>query len=98
MADNPSFPVGTASIVWYDSSHNFHMRVYSTDGYTITERCNDGDGWTTGFSCNGSNVSAVTWADSAGQHIRLYATYQDTTTEWCNDPTTGWTQGSYTQP
>ena len=100
MADDPNFPIATASISWFDSSHQLHIRVYSVDGYNVVERCNDGQGWTTGsLAVPAANVSATTWADSAGQHIRVYATAGNVTTEWCNDPgTTGWTKGSYTQP
>jgi hypothetical protein len=97
MADHPNFPIGTASLNWFDSSGQLHIRVYSCDGYNVIERCNDGQGWTTGeFSEAGSQVSATTWADSAGQHIRVYCTFQNLTTEWCNDPGTGWTKGTYT--
>jgi hypothetical protein len=98
MADNPNYPVSTAAVSWFDTSKNLHIRVYSCDGYAVTERCADGQGWTTGFQCSGSDVSATVWQDSAGEHIRIYVTSDDTTVEWCNDPGTGWTQGSYTQP
>jgi hypothetical protein len=92
-----SYPIGTAAISWFDSNNQLHIRVYSTDGYTVTERCADGQGWTTGeFSQPGGAVSATCWNDSAGVHLRVYCTFEDTTTEWCNDPGTGWTQGSYT--
>jgi hypothetical protein len=95
--DNPNFPIGTAAISWIDSGGILHIRVYSTDGYNVTERCADGQGWTTGaFSEAGSAVSATCWNASDGAHIRVYCTFEDTTTEWCNDPGTGWTQGAYT--
>jgi hypothetical protein len=96
--DNPNFPIVTAAINWFDTSHQLHIRVYSSDGYNVIERCNDGSGWVDGqFSEPGSQVAATTWADSAGQHIRVYVTASDQTTEWCNDPgVTGWTKGSYT--
>jgi hypothetical protein len=96
MADNPNFPIATASVSWFDSSDQLHIRVYSTDGYTITERCADGQGWTTGFSMPGSAVSAICWNASDGAHVRVYATMDDTTTEWCFDPGTSWTKGQYT--
>ena len=96
-ADNPNFPIGTASISWFDTSGQLHIRVYSCDGYNVTERCNDGNGWNTGsFSAPGSNVSAITWNASDGTHIRVYCTFQDVTTEWCTDPGTVWAKGSYT--
>jgi hypothetical protein len=99
MAGNPDFPIGTAAASWFDKSGQLHIRVYSCDGYEITERCNDGHGWVNGFVCTGSQASVTVWSDSAGEHIRLYATYQNNTTEWCNDPgTSGWTTGSYTKP
>ena len=102
MSDNPSYPVGTAAINWIDTSGNLHIRVYSTDGYNVVERCTDSgaSGWSAGsFSAPGGDVSATVWQDSAGAHIRVYCTNEDTTTEWCSDPGgSGWTKGSYTQP
>lgn len=93
-----NMPIGTASVCWLDSSNNLHIRVYSTDGYTVTERCADGGGWTDGgLSVPGSAVSAICWTASDGTHIRVYATFEDGTTEWCNDPeTSGWVKGQYT--
>ncbi len=90
-------PISTASISWFDSGNVLHIRVYSCDGYTVTERCEDGNGWTTGaFSQAGSAVSAICWNASDGVHIRVYCTFEDKTTEWCMDPGASWTQGSYT--
>jgi hypothetical protein len=97
--DNPSYPIGTCSASWFDSSHTLHIRVYSSDGYTITERCNDGNGWVDGATFQGTQASVTVWQDSAGEHIRLYVTGNDSTTEYCSDPgTSGWTKGAYTQP
>ena len=97
MADIPSMPNATAAVNWQDSA-GVHLRVYSTDGYTVTERCFDpGASWTTGsFNAPGSEVSATCWQDNAGLHIRTYCTFQDTTTEWCWDQGSGWTKGAYT--
>jgi hypothetical protein len=95
--DNPNFPIGTAAISWFDGGGSLHIRVYSTDGYNVTERCEDGQGWTTGgFNAPGSAVSAITWNASDGVHIRVYCTFEDTTIEYCYDPGTDWTKGSYT--
>lgn len=96
----------SAAISWFDAGGLLHIRVYSSDGETITERCIDqgGSGWTTGeFSQPGQLVSAIVWVQpNEGAHLRVYCTAPDpttfelTTTEWCNDPgTTGWTKGSY---
>ena len=99
MADNPGFPVGTAVVNWIDSNSVFHLRVYSTDGYTVTEMGNDGNGWAaTGFTAPGSDVSATLWQDWQGTHIRIYCTFEDTTTEWCTDNESSWYQGAYTPP
>lgn len=93
---NFSFPIDTAAINWIDSAGQLHIRVYSCDGYAITERCNDGSGWTTGaFKEPGSAVSATCWTAADGVHLRVYCTFQDQTHEWCNDPGTGWTKGEY---
>lgn len=95
--DNENFPIATAAVNWFDTSNQLHIRVYSTDGYNITERCWDGQGWTTGgFVAPGGAVSATAWTASDGAHVRVYATNDDATTEWCFDPATNWTQGSYT--
>ncbi|HEV2816034.1 MAG TPA: hypothetical protein VGW40_02240 [Allosphingosinicella sp.] len=93
-----NYPIGTASICWIDSGGQLHIRVYSCDGYNVTERCNDGSGWTNGqLNQPGSAVSAICWQAGGGVHIRVYCTFEDTTTEWCIDPgASGWTQGSYT--
>lgn len=95
-----NMPVGTASISWVDSGGGLHIRVYSTDGYNVTERCADtgaASAWTTGaFAEAGSAVSATCWQTSAGVSIRVYCTFEDATIEWCNDPGTGWTKGAYT--
>lgn len=100
MADNPNYPVGTATISWFNPPGSLHIRVYSTDGYNVTERCIDqgSSGWTTGtFKQAGSQASATVWLGSDGAHVRVYCTFEDTTTEWCSDPgTAGWTKGSYT--
>jgi hypothetical protein len=95
--DNPNYPIGTASVSWLDSSNQIHIRVYSTDGYTLTERCWDGGGWINGgFNAPASAVSATCWQASDGIHIRVYATNDDATIEWCFDPGTDWYQGQYT--
>lgn len=96
MASAPN-SVSTAALSWFDSAGQLHIRIYSSDGYTVTERCADGQGWTTGsFSQAGGSVSATCWQQD-GTHIRVYCTFEDTTTEWCSNPgTTGWTQGSFT--
>lgn len=91
-----AFPIGTAALSWFDSGGQLHIRVYSTDGYTVTEQCNDGQGWTTGaFSEAGGAMSATCWNASDGVHLRVYCTFEDSTTEWCNDPGAGWTKGAY---
>ncbi|MCW3836546.1 hypothetical protein ACFQ1E_10010 [Sphingomonas canadensis] len=94
------YVAATDTISWIDTSGNLHIRVYSSDGNNVSERCADtgSAGWTTGsFLKPGGMVSATVWQDSAGAHIRVYCTAMGTTTEWCSDPgTPGWTQGSYT--
>lgn len=98
MADNPKMPIGTAVVSWQDSG-GLHIRVYSTDGYKVIERCADSGSanWVDGaFTAPGSDVSATCWQDNDGVHIRVYCTFQDSTTEWCFDPGTNWTQGAYT--
>jgi hypothetical protein len=90
-----NFPIGTAAVNWVDSAGHVHLRVYSSDGYAVTERCWDGSGWTNGaFKQPGENASATCWQDKAGLHIRVYCNFEDKTTEWCWDG--GWTKGAYT--
>lgn len=97
MTGDPRFPVDTASINWLDSSGVVHIRVYSSDGYTVTERCWDGSGWSDGsFKQPGSVVSATCWQGGGGLSIRVYCTAQDSTTEWCIDQGGGWYKGAYT--
>lgn len=97
MATNFSFPVGTASVSWTDSN-GVHIRVYSTDGYNVTERCWDGSGWTDGaFKAPGGQVSATCWQGNGGANIRVYCNSEDKTIEYCWDAGgSGWYQGAYT--
>ncbi len=96
--DNPAFPIGTAVTGWTDSTGEVSLRVYSSDGYMVKERCQTGDdAWYDGnFNKPGNQVSAFSWVAKDGVHIRVYCTLQDKTTEWCYDPATLWTQGTYT--
>ncbi|HEY2069255.1 MAG TPA: hypothetical protein VGG48_06850 [Rhizomicrobium sp.] len=99
MSGNPKYPVATASVSWFYPAGSLHIRVYSSDGYNVIERCIDqgGSGWTTGsFSEPGAQVSATAWVGANGPSIRVYCTLDDVTTEWANDPGTGWVKGSYT--
>jgi hypothetical protein len=93
-----NMPNLTAAVTWTDTGGAVHIRVYSSDGYTVTERCFDGGGpWTDGaFKAAGSQVSAICWQDSAGAHLRVYCTFEDSTTEWCADANANWYQGDYT--
>lgn len=95
-----AFQTGTASINWFDSSGGLHIRVYGSDGNTVTERCIDagGSGWTTGkFAESGIHVSATVWTTNAGPSIRVYCTDENgVSTEWCSDPGKDWYKGSYT--
>jgi hypothetical protein len=101
-ADNPKYPIATASVSYFDpnNANALNIHVFSTDGYTVTERyavSNESGGWMTGeFNQPGSAVSATAWVDSAGAHVRVYCTFNDGTTEWCLDPGTMWTKGAYT--
>ena len=38
MADNPNYPVGTASVGWTDKSGAGQLHVFSSDGYDVIER------------------------------------------------------------
>lgn len=89
----------TAPINWFDSAGGLHIRVYSSDGDNVTERCIDagGSGWTTGsFAQPGSHVSATVWTVNGNASIRVYCINEGTATEWCMDPGGNWYQGSYT--
>jgi hypothetical protein len=97
MGDNPNYPIATAATAWVDSQGVNHTRVYSTDGYNVSERCWDGDGWTTGgFSAPGSAVSATSYFANGAWSIRVYCTFEDKTVEWCTDGGGSWYQGAYT--
>src|SRR5438067_13729771 len=91
-----NYPIGTAAVNWLDTAGHVHLRVYSSDGYTVTERCWDNSSWTNGgFKAPGGAVSATAWQDKAGLHIRVYCNFEDQTTEWCWDGK-GWAKGGYT--
>ena len=96
MADNPNYPIGTAAVNWLDGNGQVHIRVYSTDGYNVIERCWDDSGWTEGsFSQAGSSVSATCWQVNGALSIRVYCTSEDQTVEWCTDQGGSWYQGAY---
>jgi len=82
----------TASVNWTDKTQ--HLRVYSTDGSNVTERCWDGSGWYTGaFRAPGQAVSATA---HGGPFIRVYCSDGGKTVEWCWDNNGPWYQGAYT--
>jgi hypothetical protein len=90
-------PIGTASISWVDGSGS-HIRVYSSDGYMVQERCNDGgSAWYSGaFNVPGRDVSATVRIENGYPVIRVYCTISETTTEWCSDALGAWYRGAYT--
>jgi hypothetical protein len=96
--DRPSMPLSTAAVSWVDSNGGQHIRVYSSDGYMVKERCNDGGAtWFDGaFNQPGRAVSATVRQAGDGLHIRVYCTISDVTTEWCWDGAGNWYQGAYT--
>ncbi len=99
MANGDDFQSANAVVNWFDSGGGLHIRVYGSDGDTITERCSDvgTSGWTTGqFSQPGSHVSATVWTVNGQPSIRVYCINGGTTTEWCIDPGKSWYQGTYT--
>lgn len=96
---NHSFPSNTASVSWVDSSGNTMIRVYSSDGYNVTETAWDGSAWAaTTFKQSGSAVSATAQSRSGTGWIRVYCTFQGHTTEYCCDDGSSWYQGGYPSP
>lgn len=95
--DRPSIPTSTASISWVDGSGE-HIRVYSSDGYMVQERCNDGGiAWFNGaFDQPGRDVSATVRVANGNAIIRVYCTMAGKTTEWCSDAGGAWYVGAYT--
>ena len=94
MAANP---IATAAVSWIASSGDTNLRVYWTDGYTVSERIFANNAWSTGsFSQKGEQVSATAWADANGERIRVYCTFEDVLTEWCQDDGGAWYQGGFT--
>ena len=98
MADNPDMPIGSAVVSWQDSG-GLHIRVYSTDGYNVTEWCIDqggsNSGWYVGgFSAPASAVSATAWVTNGEVSIRVYCTFEDATQEWVLDPGQVWAKGN----
>ena len=86
----------TSSISWVDSDHTIHIRVYRSDGTTVTERCWDGNGWFSGaFSKPGTSSSAITWSENGNLHVRVYVANGGNIQEWCWDPNSCWTLGAF---
>jgi hypothetical protein len=85
--------VSTAVVSWTPGTH---LRVYKTDGKTVTEKCWDGSGpWYTGaFSSPGQGVSGTAWVDPE-LHIRLYITDGSKVVEHCWDGGGPWYVGAY---
>ena len=86
----------TAAVSWFDDGGNLHVRVYSSDGYKVTEMGLDGPGgWFVGaFSEPGGTVAATSWQQN-GIHIRVYCAFEGKCVEWCMDEGVGWTKGKY---
>jgi hypothetical protein len=95
MGDMPTMPIGTTSISWTDANGAVHIRVYSTDGYKVEERCFDGSWTTSSFSAAGSQVSATCWVVNGNASIRVYCTFQNDTVEYCSDSGGAWYQGAF---
>jgi hypothetical protein len=96
MADMPTMPVGTASVSWIDAGGAINLRVYSTDGYKVEERCFNGSWTTSSFSAPGSQVSATCWLVNGSPSIRVYCTFDNQTIEYCSDNGGAWYQGGFT--
>lgn len=98
MATNPNLPVATASVACTDGAGDTTLRVYSSDGYNVTERMTISTGWVDGpLSVPGNAISAISWTNSEGVYVRVYCTDADSTTEWCLDPgATTYYEGQYT--
>jgi hypothetical protein len=95
MGDMPTMPIATASVSWTDANGGVHLRVYSTDGYKVEERCYDGSWTTSNFAAVGSQVSATCWVVNGSASIRVYCTFQNDTVEWCSDNGGAWYQGAF---
>ncbi len=92
-----SMPNATASISWVDQNGIAQLHVFSTDGYTVTQRYWGSSSWLTGgFTAPGSHVSATVYLLQGQPYIRVYCTGQDKTVEYCWDAGGAWYTGSYT--
>jgi hypothetical protein len=84
----------TAAVSWQDNG--IHLRVYSTDGKTVTEKCWDTNNWYVGaFKEPGQSASATAWFNG-GVYIRVYVTDSGKTSEYCWDKNGPWYKGAYT--
>lgn len=97
MADDPNYPIGTASVAWTDKSGASQIHVFSCDGYNVIERYWNGSGWSTGdLKKPGNQVSATGYMLDDGFRIRVYCTSENKTIEWCKDGDGGWYEGAFT--
>ncbi|NML16583.1 hypothetical protein [Azohydromonas caseinilytica] len=78
------FAFSTSAVSW--NQNGTHLRIYTSDGAKVTEKCWDG-GWSAGgFVQEGQAVGATSWQDGSGQiHIRAYVANQGKVTEYCWD-------------
>jgi hypothetical protein len=79
-----NFAYSTSAVSWVKSGT--HLRIYTSDGSRVTEKCWDGE-WSNGaFAQEGQSIGATAWLDSSGQiHIRAYVSNLGKVTEYCWD-------------
>ena len=73
-----------------------HLRVYRSDGGTITERAYDGNWYNGAFSAQGVTVGSTSWIEGSQIHIRVYVAGGSSgpVTEYCWDPDS-WYVGAF---
>ncbi len=77
------YAYSVAAVSWTPGSH---LRIYTSDGSKVTEKCWDGSWYVGALAVDGQKVGATSWVDSTGQiHIRVYVSNLGKITEQCWD-------------
>ena len=88
-----------SAVSWIDSQNNPHLRVYTSNGQTISEQAYDGSWYAGAFSAPGTTVGATSWLDSSGQiHLRVYVATKPNDgpiVEYAYDDSNGWYTGAF---
>ena len=99
MASHPEFPATAAAVSYIDGNGQSIIHVFTSDGYTVTDKVWTGSGWQAGtFSQPGHQVTATAYVVSGMACLRVYCISKEVLTEYGSDGGGSWYVGSYSYP